>query len=146
LDDRCAQIDGNLEEFPRCHEWHPIAIVMKKIGAFFGDERGNVESAMVLVPFLILFLAGTQLASSAYLRNSERMSAQDEATTRAISGDFKSEDEFIHIDSSGDGQSLDLLITRRTRSIADLVPNFLGGAASNREVDLYGFAVVENQR
>lgn len=120
--------------------------MMKRLRAFCGDERGNVESAMVLVPLLILFLVGTQLASSAYLRNSERMSAQDEATTRAISGDFRSEDEFIHIDSSGDGQNLDLLITRHTLSIADLVPNFLGGASSNREVDLFGLAVVENQR
>ena len=119
---------------------------MKKFFALLGDERGNMESAMVLIPLLILFLAGTQIASASYLRNSERMTAQDEATNRAISGDFESEDEFIHIDSSGDGQYLDLLITRRSRSIADLVPNFLGGTTSNRRVDLYGFAVVENQR
>ena len=119
---------------------------MKKIIALMRDERGNVESAMVLIPLLILFLAGTQIASATYLRNSERMNAQDQATTRAISGDFENKDEFIHIESSGDGQNLDLLVVHRSRSIADLLPYFLGGTTRNRNVDLYGFAVVENQR
>jgi hypothetical protein len=146
LDYCCTKIDGNFEEFSGFHEWHPLANEMKNLRALLRDERGNVESAMVLVPLLILFLVGTQIASAAYLRNSVRMLAQDDATTRAISGDFKIEDEFTHIDSSGDGQSLDLLITHRAHSIVDLVPNFLGAASGNRKVDLYGFAVVENQR
>ena len=119
---------------------------MRKIIARILDERGNVESAMVLIPLLLLFLAGAQIASATYLRNSESMLAQDAATTRAISGDFEGEDAFIHVDNSGDGQNLDLLITRRTRSLADLVPSFLGGISGNRIVDLYGFAVVENLR
>lgn len=119
---------------------------MNKFLTILRDERGNVESAMVLIPLIMLFLAGTQIASATYFRNTERMSAQDEATTRAISGDFDANDEFIHIDRSGDGQNLDLLVTHRSRSISDLLPNFLGGFTSSRSVDLYGFAVVENQR
>lgn len=119
---------------------------MRKILAFLGDERGNVESALVLIPLAILFLVGMQIASATFLRNSERMIAQDQATSRAISGNFEAYDDFIHIDSSGEGQNLDLLVTRHSRSIADLLPNFLGGSTRGRNVDLYGFAVVENQR
>lgn len=109
-------------------------------------DRGNIESAMVLIPLLLLFLAGFQIATAAHFRNSERISAQDDATTRAIAGDFEAGDEFIHIESSGDGQNLDLLVTHRSRSIPDLLPGFLSGTSSGHFVNLYGLAIVENQR
>jgi hypothetical protein len=135
MDDCCAKIDCDFEEFSRCYEWDSLATAMKRILELLRSDRGNVESAMVLIPLLLLFLVGTQIAAATHLRNSERITAQDEATKRAISGEFEPGDEFIHIDSSGDGQNLDLLITHRSRAITDLLP-----------VDLYGFAVVENQR
>lgn len=109
-------------------------------------ERGSVESAMVLIPLLLLFLVGAQIATATHLRNSARISAQDAATTRAISGDFQASDQFLHIDSSGDSQNLDLLIVNHSNSVADLIPNFLRGVSSNRNVDVYGLAIVENQR
>ena len=109
-------------------------------------ERGNIESAMVLIPLLLLFLAGFQIATAAHFRNSERISVQDDATTRAIAGEFEVGDEFMHIESSGDGQNLDLLVTQRSRSIPDFIPGFFGGATSGRLVNLYGLAIVENQR
>lgn len=119
---------------------------MKKLLELLRSERGNVESAMVLIPLMLLFLVGTQIAAASHLRNVERIAAQDGATTRAISGEFAAEDEFIHIDSSGDGQNLDLLITHRSRTISDLLPGFFSGVSGDRTVELNGFAVVENQR
>jgi hypothetical protein len=119
---------------------------MNKLFRFFLSERGSVESAMVLIPLLVLFLMGLQIATSVHIRNSEKNLVQDNATRRAISGEFEMGDEFIHIDSSGDGQNLDLLVTHQSRSITDLLPSFLEGASSDREVDIYGIAIVENQR
>jgi hypothetical protein len=119
---------------------------MKELLKALRSDRGNVESAMVLIPLLLLFLVGTQIAAAVHLRNSERISVQDEAAKRAISGRFVVGDEFIHIDSSGDGQNLDLLVTHSSRSITDLLPGFLSGASSSRTVVLYGLALVENQR
>jgi len=113
---------------------------------FIKDERGNVESAMVLIPLLILFLIGMQLSLAVHARNIERMHSQNEASVRAISGEFDESDEFLQIDSSGDGQNLDLLITRRQVSLQDLLPGFLGGSSSNRSVEVSGIAIVENQR
>jgi len=110
------------------------------------NDRGNVESAMVLVPLLLLFLIGMQIAAATHVRNTERMTVQDDATRRAISGEFEPGDEFMHIDSSGDGQNLDILVTHRSRAISDLIPGFLDGTSSSRTVDLYGVALVENQR
>lgn len=101
---------------------------------------------MVLIPLLLLFLVGFQLATAVHARNSAFITAQSEATDRAISGEFEVGDEFIHIDSSGDGQNLDLLVTHRQMQLVDFLPSFLKGASANREVGVQGLAIVENQR
>lgn len=112
----------------------------------FQDNRGSTESTLVLIPLLVLFLIGMQLTLATHSRNVERMKAQDEASVRAISGEFQESDNFIHIESSGDGQNLDLLITHRESGIADFFPGLLSGASSTREVSVDGIAIVENSR
>ncbi len=119
---------------------------MRKISRLLADERGNVESSLVLVPLLILFLVGMQLATTVHARNTTLLEAQADATRRAISGEFVSGDEFIHIDTSGDGQNLDLLVTSRRMSVMDLLPGFLSGQSSSREINLHGLSIIENQR
>lgn len=110
------------------------------------DNRGSAESALVLIPLLILFLVGMQISLATHSRNVERMNVQDEASIRAISGDFQDGDNFIHIESGGDGQNLDLLITHKNRDIHDLLPGLLSGTSSGREVSVGGIAIVENSR
>lgn len=110
------------------------------------DDRGNAESTLVLIQLLILFLIGMQISLATHSRNVERMKVQDEASVRAISGNFQEGDNFIHIDSSGDGQNLDLLITNREKGVRDLLSGFLRGVSSGREVSVDGIAIVENTR
>ena len=110
------------------------------------DERGSVESALVLIPLLILFLIAIQISYAAHARNVERVAVQDGASKRAISGTFNDSDQFIHIESSGDGQNLDLLVASNSVGLQDLLPGFLGGVSSERRVEISGFAVVENLR
>lgn len=119
---------------------------MRRISKFLADERGNVESSMVLIPLLILFLVGLQLALAVHTRNTNAVHAQADATSRAISGEFDPTDQFLHIDTSGDGQNLDLLVTSRRMSLVDLLPGFLSGYTSSREINLHGLAIIENQR
>lgn len=119
---------------------------MRKALNFLTDERGSVESSLVLIPLLILSLIGFQLATAVHARNIKAIEAQADATSRAISGEFDGEDQFIHIDTSGDGQNLDLLVTSRRMKLVDLLPGFLSGKSSNREIYLHGLAIVENQR
>lgn len=119
---------------------------MKRVFNFLVDERGNAESSLVLIPLLVLSLVGFQLATAVHARNSMAIEAQADATSRAISGEFDGGDQFIHIDTSGDGQNLDLLVTNRRVRLVDLLPEFLSGKSSNREILLHGLAVVENQR
>jgi hypothetical protein len=110
------------------------------------EERGSVESALVLIPLLILFLIGMQISLAIHARNIGRVEAQNNASVRAISGEFQDNDNFIHIESSGDNQNLDLLITRSERTFQNLLPGFLTGASSARKVGVEGIAIVENSR
>lgn len=119
---------------------------MRRISKFLADERGNMESSLVLIPLLILFLVGLQLALAVHTRNTNAVQAQANATSRAISGEFEATDQFLHIETSGDGQNLDLLVTSQRMGLVDLLPGFLFGYTSNREIQLHGLAIIENQR
>lgn len=110
------------------------------------EERGSVESALVLVPLLILFLIGIQISLAIHARNIGRVEAQNNASVRAISGEFQENDNFIHIESSGDNQNLDLLVTHSDRTFQNLIPGFLTGASSVKKVGVEGIAIVENSR
>lgn len=121
-------------------------LLLVRFTKFLKSERGSAESALVLVPTLILFLVGAQIAYVAHGRNVSKLSAQDQASARAISGEFVEGDEFLHIDSSGDGQNLDLLITHNRSTLRNLIPTLINGESSGREIDVSGIAIVENQR
>ena len=122
------------------------SFIAPQLSALHRDQRGSVESALVIVPTLILFLIGFQIAIAAHARNITKISAQDQASVRAISGEFEDSDEFIHIDSSGESQNLDLLIARQSGSITNLIPTLLDAGDSLSAIEVTGIAIVENQR
>jgi hypothetical protein len=110
------------------------------------SERGNIESSALIVPLLILFLLGAQLAIAAHYRNMERSIAQDSASVRAISGEFEEGDRFIHIEGGDNGQGLDLLVTNREREIPRLLPSLFNLRLTRLLLGVNGVAVIENQR
>ena len=107
------------------------------------DESGSVESALVLIPLLILFLVTMQIGVAINFRNIDRTFAQSEASERAISGQFTSADRMMEVNPFGTFNSLGILITRKASSIPILIP-FIGNFI-NREhrSEVTGIAVVE---
>ncbi len=101
---------------------------------------------MVLIPLLSLFLIGAQLTVVIQGRNMEKISAQDEASVRAISGEFKDSDTYLHIYSPDPNQNLDLVISHRRKSLPSLVPGISRLIGSDLQADVSGIAIVENQR
>lgn len=110
------------------------------------SERGSFEAALLLLPLTFLFLIGMQLALSSHFRNMEVIVAQDDASVRAIAGEFLEGDEFIEIESSGDGQNLDLLVTHRERQLRNLIPSLSSILGRQAVISVDGLAVIENQR
>lgn len=116
---------------------------VKRYTARISDERGNVESAMVLIPLLILFLIGIELIVATHLRNSDAALAQGEASARAISGQILSSDEVIKLDSSDPFLHIRLLITRRRSTLPQIVPGLIALMGGSPSTDVKGVAIME---
>ena len=63
------------------------------------QDRGNVESSLVLIPLIFLFLIAVELIVATNLRNSDFSLAQSDASSRAISGVLNSSDQVIELNS-----------------------------------------------
>ncbi len=119
---------------------------MKSVLSTLKDDRGSAESALVTIPLLLVFLFGMQILVSAHFRNIEKIALQDSVTKRAISGQLSESDSFIHVDSSGDSQNLDLLVARSESPLPILVPGLKEILGFEPMVNIDGIAIIENQR
>jgi hypothetical protein len=113
----------------------------KKSLQFLNQENGNVESALVLIPMLILFLIGVQLIVATNIRNTEMALVQGDASARAISHHYKSGDEVVEV--GGRIEKIQLLITRRTHLLPQIVPGLVALMGGNPVSDVVGIAVIE---
>lgn len=110
------------------------------------EERGNVESSLVLIPLLFLFLVSTQLILAIGMRDAESLAVANEASTRAISGRFLQSDEEASLESRDRFSNISLLIARRTRAIPELIPGLSQLLGKRLETDVKGIAIIENTR
>ena len=104
-------------------------------------EDGNVESALVLIPMLILFLIGMQLIVATNIRNTELALAQGDASARAISHQYQLGDEVLEV--GGRIQKIQVLVTHRTHILPQIVPGLVALMGSNPVSDVVGIAVIE---
>ncbi len=106
-----------------------------------GREDGNVESALVLIPLLILFLIGAQIISATNLRNADLAMAQGDAANRAISQQFHVDDEVMEI--GGGIEKVRVLITHRSHSVLQLVPGLIELFGGIPKTNVVGISVIE---
>ena len=111
---------------------------------FKTDENGNIESALVLIPLLILFLISLELIIATNLRNSDYAMAQADASTRAITGEITTSDQVIELDSLDPFSHIKVLITSRRRTLPQLIPGLLDLLSGNSIIQVNGAAVVED--
>ena len=107
-------------------------------------DDGNVESAMVLIPLLILFLIGIELIIATNLRNTDAALAQGDASRRAISGQVYSTDEVIHLDSPDPFARIKILITHRRTTLPQVVPGLIALMGGSPSTDVKGAAIMES--
>lgn len=110
------------------------------------DDRGNVESSLVLIPLLLLFLVGMQLILAIGMRDADSLAAADQASTRAISGNFSQSDRERKLESPDRFSNLSMLITMQSRKIPQLVPGLAVLLGRELETDARGLAIIENTR
>lgn len=106
------------------------------------EERGSVESALVVIPLMTLFLISFQLVLTINNRNIEAAYAQSSATHSAITGRFESGDKIINWNSADSLHDLKAVVSTHNQNLPNLVP-FLG--SKDRTTSVHGFSILENQ-
>jgi hypothetical protein len=104
-------------------------------------EDGNVESALVIIPLLILFLIGAQVIAATNLRNADLAMAQGDTAARAISHEFYADDEIVEI--GGRIEKIRVLVTHRSHTIPQLVPGLIELMGGVPATDVVGISVIE---
>jgi hypothetical protein len=104
-------------------------------------EDGNVESALVIIPLMILFLIGAQIIAATNMRNADLAMAQGDAAARAISQEFHPNDEIVEI--GGRVEKIRVLVTHRSHTVPQLVPGLIELMGGAPVTDVVGVAVVE---
>lgn len=106
------------------------------------SECGSVESALVIIPLMTLFLVSFQLVLSISSRNIEASYAQSAATHNSITGRFEKGDRIIDLQSPDAFNELRAVVTTHNQNLPNLVP-FLG--SKDRATRVHGFSILENQ-
>lgn len=113
---------------------------------FLRDESGNIESAMVLIPLLFLFLSTIQIVSAIHIRNSDQSDVQSQASSRAISGSYTETDSILNIPSSSRYEDQQILIVSKRSDIPLLIPGLTQLLGRKLQSDVTGVAVIESER
>ena len=106
------------------------------------SERGSVESALVVIPLMTLFLISFQLVLSISSRNIEASYAQSAATHNSITGRFEQGDVIIDLNSPDAFNKLRAVVTTHNRALPNLVPHL---GSQEHAVKVHGFSILENQ-
>jgi hypothetical protein len=106
------------------------------------SERGSVESALVVIPLMTLFLISFQLVLSISSRNIEASYAQSAATRNSITSRFEQGDVIIDLNSPDAFNKLRAVVTTRNRVLPNLVPHL---GSQEHTVKVHGFSILENQ-
>jgi hypothetical protein len=106
------------------------------------SEDGSVESALVVVPLMALFLISFQLVLTVTNRNILASYAQSSATHSSITGQFANGDRVIDLDSPDAFKELKAVVSTRNRQLPNLVP-FLD--QRDRQLRVNGFSILEGQ-
>jgi len=115
----------------------------RKFWALISSERGDVESSLVLIPLIFLFLAIFQIIIAINFKSIDHALVQSEATSQAITGEVDESARIHRIDLYND---IRLVVIERVRKIPALVPGLQEILGRELESRRNGVAVIEEGR
>ena len=116
--------------------------VKKGVISVIKDESGSVESALVMIPLITLFLITLQLIVTVNFRNIDLTTVQNRASIQATQQQVLNEDRLVKLNSYDIFDQLRLLIVTKRREVPQIFPwisKILGG----KQLNLSGVAVFE---
>lgn len=115
---------------------------MKKLLKYIHSEAGNIESALVMIPLLSLFLVTLQLIATVNYRNVDMTATQNQASTQAIWQEINPDDQEIKLASGSPFEKLRLLIVKTEREIPQIFPG-VSALFGGKKIRTTGTAVIE---
>lgn len=118
---------------------------MRKICKFLKSEDGNVESALVIIPLIALFLATLQLIATVNYRNVDLTNTQNQANYQGVWQEVNSGDQEIALDSGGAFSRLRLIVVKAERNIPEIFPG-ISALLGGKKIRTTGAAVMEESQ
>lgn len=106
------------------------------------SEHGSVESALVLIPLLALFLATLQLVATVNLRNVDLSASQSQASLQAVHQVVDPGDKLIELQSGNPFSRLRLLVVTKVREFPRIFPG-ISQLMGEKKLITNGVAVFE---
>ena len=108
----------------------------------FRCESGSVESSLVLIPLLMLFLVTLQLIATVNLRNVDMAKNQNQASAKAVYQVVEPRDRIIDLNSGDLFSKLRLLVTHSERNLPEIFPG-ISSLIGGKKIKTNGLAVYE---
>ena len=120
----------------------PSALI-RRVSRFFKDESGNVESALVMIPLIALFLITLQLIVTVNYRNLDLTVAQNRASFQAAQQDIYPEDQVIDMDPANIFNDFKLIVVKIEREIPKIFPG-VNSLIGEKKLKSPGVALIED--
>jgi hypothetical protein len=117
---------------------------MKRFLKYLHSEDGNLESALVLIPLISLFLATLQLIATVNFRNVDMTVAQNQANEQSVWQQINSTDNEVKLASGSPFEKLRLVIVNVERELPQIFPG-INTLMGGRKIRTVGTAVIEEQ-
>ena len=117
---------------------------MKRFLKYLHSEDGNLESALVLIPLISLFLATLQLIATVNIRNVDMTVAQNQASEQSVWQQINSTDNEVKLASGSPFEKLRLVIVNVERELPQIFPG-ISTLMGGRKIRTLGTAVIEEQ-
>jgi len=115
---------------------------MKNWIKYLNSENGNIESSLVIVPLIALFLATLQLIATVNFRNVDMTATQNRASKQAVWQEINPTDQEIKLDSGSPFEKLRLLVVKTERNIPQIFPG-VASLMGGKRIRTSGTAVIE---
>ena len=115
---------------------------MNKWIKYLNSEEGNVESALVIVPLIALFLATLQLIATVNFQNVDMTNSQNLASKQSVWQEINPGDQEIKLDSGSSFEKLRLLVVKTERQIPQIFPG-IATLMGGKKIRTSGTAVIE---
>lgn len=115
---------------------------MKKWYEYLKSEDGSVESALVIVPLIALFLATLQIIATVNYRNVDLVNTQSQASYQATWQEIQPNDSEINLESGSPYQKLRLLVVKFDRNLPQIFPG-IASLIGVKKLRSTGTAVIE---